>query len=277
MINIKQSQSNKPRPRIVIFTGDNLFSYILCKSICRSQDVKDIVVSRGTTHSFSKIFLIFRRTSIQYFIYRVIIQLLSKFTPISELASLYDIKESTVSKKSDFNSFKEMNHHIGVTCNFDLIIPDSYINSRSGGVLNIHASDLPLDRGISPVVWAFCRGDTKIYISYYLMDGGIDTGEIVSKDIIEIDPSWSLFRSYCEVVSLAAKRINSILFEITQSNTLKKLSTQEQKNESYNSWPSKELNSIMKRNGKKYFKSNDIRYAFNLIKDLKRDRKVKKY
>ena len=112
--------------------------------------------------------MILRRTSAQYFLYRVFVQFLSKLIPISGLAKSLKIKLSTICDKADFSSFRPMNHFIGVTCNFDLIIPNSYIKSRAGGVLNIHASNLPLDRGISPVVWAFCRGDTEIYISLFL-------------------------------------------------------------------------------------------------------------
>jgi methionyl-tRNA formyltransferase len=273
----KQWSLDNSRPDLVVFTGDNFFSYILCAAICRSQNVTDIIVSRGTTHSYSKILSIFRKTSIQYFLYRVSIQLLSKLTLITDLATLHNIKLSTVRKKSDFDSFKAMNHYMGVTCNFDLIIPDSYIQSRRGGVLNVHASDLPSDRGISPVVWAFCRGDKEIYISYYLMDGGIDTGEIVRKDVVTIDQSWSLFRTYCEVILYAAKRLDSLLGDfIYNSRLISNESSHEQQNESYNSWPSTALHSIMKKNRKKYFKLSDIRYAYNLLRGFRGAGKLSK-
>lgn len=271
----KHCSLDNSSPALVVFTGDNLFSYILCAAVCRSQKVMDIVVSRGTTHSYSKILSIFRSTSIQYFLYRVIIQFLSKLTSIADLAALHGAKLSTVSKKSDFDSFNAQSHYMGVTCNFDLIIPNSYIKSRRGGVLNVHASDLPSDRGISPVVWAFCRGDTEIYISYYLMDGGIDTGYIVKKDVVSINQGWSLFRTYCEVILNAAKGLESMLGKGAHNiGSVSNETSIEQKNESYNSWPSTELNSIMRRNGKKYFKINDIRYASNILRGLNRGRKL---
>lgn len=261
------------RPELVVFTGDNFFSYILCAAVCQNQNVKDIVISNGTTHSYSKIWSIYRRTSIQYFLYRVVIQLISKLTRVSDLALVNGIKLSTVTRKSDFESFHGNSHYMAVACNFDLIIPDSYIKSRRGGVLNIHASDLPSDRGISPVVWAFCRGDREIYISYYLMDGGIDTGEIVKKDVVKIDQCWSLFRTYCEVILSASKSLDSVLFDVTQnSGAVSNDHTDEQKFQSYNSWPSKQLNASMRRNGKKYFKFSDIRYASNLLGELRRSR-----
>ena len=261
----------------MVFTGDNLFSYILCAAICRSQNVTDIVISRGTTHSYSKIWSIFRRTSFQYFLYRVVIQLISKLTRISDLAVTNGIELSVVTSKSDFESFHGKSHYMGVTCNFDLIIPGSYVKSRRGGILNIHASDLPSDRGISPVVWAFCRGDRAIYISYYLMDGGIDTGEIVKKDVVKINQCWSLFRTYCEVILSASKSLDSVLSNVTQnSGAVSNDHTAEQKFESYNSWPNKQLNASMRRNGKKYFKLADIRYASNLLGGLRRSRKVPK-
>jgi methionyl-tRNA formyltransferase len=183
----------------------------------------------------------------------------------------------TVSNKSDFDSFRTMNHFMGIACNFDLIIPDSYIKSREGGVLNVHASDLPLDRGISPVVWAFCRGDSKIYISYYLMDGGIDTGEIVKKDVFKIDRDWSLFRAYCEVILYAASSLDNVIDEVNHNIGISITEiNHEEKRESYNSWPSKELNLVMKKIGKKYFKIRDISYIHCLIKEIRRGRRLTK-
>lgn len=93
-------------------------------------------MSHGTTRPFSKIRMIFRRTSIQYFLYRVFIQLISRFTQISDLAGFNYIKLSTLTTKSDLESLIQKYHYMGVTCNFDLIIPHRYIQSRRGGVLN---------------------------------------------------------------------------------------------------------------------------------------------
>ena len=271
------------KPALVVFTGDNFFAYILCAAVCRTQKVIDIVISHGTTHSYSKVWSIFRSTSTQYFVYRVIIQLISKLTPISDLGKLNDINLSYVTKKSDFESLNAKGHYMGVACNFDLIIPDSYIKSRRGGVLNVHASDLPLDRGISPVVWAFCRGDHEVYISYYLMDGGIDTGDILKKDVVKIDRNWSLFRTYCEVILSASKSIEILLDEVAHNsqlgsnsncNTQRNSNSADEKAGTYNAWPTKKLHQLMKKNGKRYFRLSDTLYAANLIRQLRDDNKL---
>ena len=64
MYKLKDPSEDTFRPKLVVFTGDNFFSYILCSQVCKSQLVTDIVVSRGTTNSLSKIKSIFQKTSI---------------------------------------------------------------------------------------------------------------------------------------------------------------------------------------------------------------------
>jgi len=106
--------------------------------------------------------------------------------------------------------------------------------------LNIHASNIPSDKGISPVVWAYCRGDNKICISYYLMDGGIDSEKILKKIWVEIEDEWSLFRTYYEILNFASNELIAVIED--SMNNLNNVSELKEDSESnYNSWPDSKL------------------------------------
>jgi methionyl-tRNA formyltransferase len=47
------------------------------------------------------------------------------------------------------------------------------------GTINIHASLLPRYRGAAPINWAIIRGETATGVTTFLIDEGMDTGEIL--------------------------------------------------------------------------------------------------
>jgi methionyl-tRNA formyltransferase len=56
------------------------------------------------------------------------------------------------------------------------------------GTINIHASLLPAYRGAAPVHWAIIRGETTTGVTTFLIDAGMDTGELLLQRSIDIAP-----------------------------------------------------------------------------------------
>jgi methionyl-tRNA formyltransferase len=56
------------------------------------------------------------------------------------------------------------------------------------GTINIHASLLPAYRGAAPVNWAIIRGETSTGITTFLIDEGMDTGDLLMQRSIDIAP-----------------------------------------------------------------------------------------
>ena len=56
------------------------------------------------------------------------------------------------------------------------------------GCINVHGSLLPRWRGASPIQAAILHGDGETGISIMKMDEGIDTGDVLSKQTVAIDP-----------------------------------------------------------------------------------------
>jgi len=54
------------------------------------------------------------------------------------------------------------------------------------GTINIHASLLPAYRGAAPVNWAVIRGETETGITTFLIDAGMDTGDLLLQRTLDI-------------------------------------------------------------------------------------------
>ncbi|NLN25039.1 MAG: methionyl-tRNA formyltransferase [Bacteroidetes bacterium] len=57
------------------------------------------------------------------------------------------------------------------------------------GTFNLHASLLPQYRGAAPINWALIHGETKTGVTTFFIDEQIDTGAIIAKKEIDIEPT----------------------------------------------------------------------------------------
>lgn len=55
------------------------------------------------------------------------------------------------------------------------------------GCINVHGSLLPKYRGAAPIQWAVLNGDKQTGITTMYMDEGMDTGDMILKEEVEID------------------------------------------------------------------------------------------
>ncbi|MBR3249374.1 MAG: methionyl-tRNA formyltransferase [Clostridia bacterium] len=66
------------------------------------------------------------------------------------------------------------------------ILPKEILEIPSKGCINVHGSLLPKYRGAAPIQWAVLNGDKLTGITTMYMDEGMDTGDMILKEEIEI-------------------------------------------------------------------------------------------
>lgn len=66
------------------------------------------------------------------------------------------------------------------------IIPQAILDIPPKGIINVHASLLPLYRGAAPIQWAIARGEVETGVTTMLMDAGLDTGAVLLQEITSI-------------------------------------------------------------------------------------------
>ncbi len=66
------------------------------------------------------------------------------------------------------------------------ILPKEILEIPKLGCINVHGSLLPKYRGAAPIQWAVLNGDKKTGITTMYMDVGMDTGDMILKEEVEI-------------------------------------------------------------------------------------------
>lgn len=76
----------------------------------------------------------------------------------------------------------------GVSAFFGHIIRRPVIDLFPRGIINLHTSLLPLNRGSWPNVWTIVE-DSAAGVSMHLVDEGVDTGPILAQTKVEVSPA----------------------------------------------------------------------------------------
>lgn len=240
---------------IVLFVNDSYFSFLLAKAMIESNhsSISLIVFSKSTVSSLKKVVNIFKKVSLQYFLYRTFIQVMSvllyKKKTVDYLADKYKIKKIYVNNSSSLNDNIVANS-VGFLFNFDIIIRKNVLSKFKKGIYNIHASKLPRDKGISPVLWAFARGDKEIWSSIYKVDEGIDSGPLVKQFKILSLQNDTAFSLYNRVCIKSGETLNLILDNILND----KIELKDQSRDivsNYFSWPDEKFSYLMKKSNRK--------------------------
>ena len=68
------------------------------------------------------------------------------------------------------------------------ILPSWLFTLPPFGAINVHASLLPRYRGAAPIPWAIVRGETRTGVTTMKIDRGMDTGDLLLQEAVEIGP-----------------------------------------------------------------------------------------
>ena len=71
---------------------------------------------------------------------------------------------------------------------FDIFPPD-LIGAAPDGIINFHNGPLPRYRGLNIPSWAIINGETSHGVTWHRVEAGIDTGAVVARATIEVDPA----------------------------------------------------------------------------------------
>ena len=88
--------------------------------------------------------------------------------------------------KEFIEEMKKLNPDVICVVAYGTILPKSILEIPKFGCINVHASLLPKYRGAAPIQWAVLNGDKTTGVTTMYMDKGMDTGDIILKQEIEI-------------------------------------------------------------------------------------------
>lgn len=84
------------------------------------------------------------------------------------------------------------------------IIKPPILDKYAGRIVNIHIGFLPWNRGADPNFWSW-YDDTPKGIAIHLVDGGVDTGDILTRVSAQFSNKETLRTSYFSLQTLASR------------------------------------------------------------------------
>ena len=153
------------KPRIV-FMGTPTFSVKVLEELIKNYDVKAVVTQPdkqvGRSGKIAK-------------------------TPVKILAEENNILVIQLNKiKEQYSEIIDLDPDLIVTCAYGQILPKELLDYPKYGCINVHASLLPRMRGGAPIHRAIINGDKKTGVTIMYMAEGMDTGDIIIQEEIEI-------------------------------------------------------------------------------------------
>lgn len=92
-----------------------------------------------------------------------------------------------VRKNEEFiNKIKELKPDVIVVVAYGKILPKELLDIPKFGSINVHGSLLPKLRGAAPIQWSVLNGDKITGITTMFMDEGMDTGDMILQEELEI-------------------------------------------------------------------------------------------
>lgn len=114
-----------------------------------------------------------------------------KPTPVKEKAMELGLPVQQPVKASDpvfIQKIRELAPDVIVVAAYGKILKKELLDIPKFGCVNIHGSLLPRWRGAAPIQWAVMSGDKKAGLTTMLMSEGLDSGDMLLKTEIELDP-----------------------------------------------------------------------------------------
>ena len=112
-------------------------------------------------------------------------------TPVKEAALKYAIpvyQPLKVRAEEFVKVLEEIAPDIIVVAAFGQIISKEILELPKYGCINVHASLLPKYRGAAPIQWAVINGDKETGITTMMMDVEMDTGDMLEKTVVKLNP-----------------------------------------------------------------------------------------
>ena len=114
-----------------------------------------------------------------------------QFTPVKECSLANNIpvyQPKRVREPECIEELRKYQADIMVVVAFGQILPKEILEMCTYGCVNVHASLLPKYRGAAPIQWAIIDGEEVTGVTTMQMDEGLDTGDMLLKTEIPIEP-----------------------------------------------------------------------------------------
>ncbi len=125
-----------------------------------------------------------------------------------------------VRKNEEFiNKIKALKPDVIVVVAYGKILPKELLNIPKFGSINVHGSLLPKLRGAAPIQWSVLNGDKITGITTMFMDEGMDTGDMILQEALEIGENENVGEVWDRMGDLGADLLEKTISNLEQVKT----------------------------------------------------------
>ena len=138
-------------------------------------------------------------------------------SPVKEIALANGLPVFQPEKMRDgtaLAALQSLQPDILVVVAYGRILPDELLAAAPLGAINVHGSLLPKYRGAAPIQWAVLNGDSGTGVSIMQLDEGLDTGDVLMVEPVDIDPEETSGELFDRVSAVGAKTLVTALEKI---------------------------------------------------------------
>ena len=146
-----------------------------------------------------------------------------QMTPVKECAVAHGIpvfQPVRIKDAESVGTLRQFEADVFVVAAFGQILSEEILSMPRYGCVNIHASLLPKYRGSSPIQWAIINGETTTGVTIMQMDKGVDTGDMLMKTEVTIEPGETGDSLHDKLARAGAKLIVEALPKIESGDVI---------------------------------------------------------
>jgi len=123
-----------------------------------------------------------------------------------------------INSKASVGWIEELKPDVIFCFGWSHILHDELLSIAPLGVIGFHPSKLPRNRGRHPIIWALTLGLTETGSTFFFMDSGVDSGDIISQAEVLIDDNDNAKSLYEKITTTALSQIEDF-FPLLESGS----------------------------------------------------------
>ena len=110
-----------------------------------------------------------------------------------------------------YYAISEMNPEVIFCFGWSSLIKSRLLNYPKYGIIGYHPTELPKNRGRNPIVWALALGLSQTGSTFFKMNEGADSGDILNQKIVEITENDNANTLYEKLIITSISQIREFM------------------------------------------------------------------
>ena len=137
-------------------------------------------------------------------------------TCLSNLIPFLNVKD--INSPTSVKWIKNLSPDVIFCFGWSSLIKKEVLNIAPLGVIGYHPTKLPQNRGRHPLVWTLALGLKESASTFFFMDEGADTGDILSQVDFQISYDDNAQTLYNKVINIALSQIENFVSKLEKDN-----------------------------------------------------------